>query len=62
MFYWKSTPKKEKWHVWFAWHPVKLEDGPWMIFQFVGRRLIWHWEAGVCSMNQGYYTREYRPA
>lgn len=58
MYHWQSNPKKELWHNWFAWYPVKLDIGIWVIFTSVRRRLVWHWS--VLYMNQGYYTKEYK--
>ena len=42
---WGKSPDDRKilenWHNWFAWRPVRMEDGRWAWLQFIYRQVIY---------------------
>lgn len=51
----KTPVDHSKWHLWFAWHPVKTEDNFLVWLQYVYRRIEFHY-AG-----EDYFYCTYKP-
>jgi hypothetical protein len=53
----KGVDKRERWHQWFAWHPVTLSNsgGVRIWFEWIERREEW-----VCSHGGDTFEWEYR--
>jgi hypothetical protein len=42
---WKPKPYyREKWHLWFAWRPVQINDGTWVWLERVYRKYTMYYD------------------
>lgn len=46
---------KEKWHRWFAWRPIRVDDHDCRWLEFIERRITWEYGWGDV-----YVSKEYR--
>ena len=44
-----------QWHLWFAWRPVRLDDGRWAWLEWLDRRI-----EGLFCLDEWFTTRYYR--
>lgn len=51
--------RKEKWHKWFAWRPVRVGPHDYRWLEFVCRQ--GHYQVVRCHLSKGFWTWQYRP-
>lgn len=40
MYIWEAKARRRDWHTWYAWRPVRLEEGGWVWLEHVRRQWV----------------------